>query len=265
MSDKYTDLLDTADRIAVVDLYPARLRTVISDLSAALRKTSALLTESRDYGSALVEELRARTEKLDQLLLLANSMDADFESYTKVHPAVQPKVKPLVWHEGDEPDEWKSGPYDVWREFGRYQLYHWSVVVGEPHKTASAAKAAAQADHEARILSALEPAVQPDAVQPGAATLMRWHDMLMQDFGDDLSSVVRDEMLALIDKPAVQPDLTDPAGNLTARGNAATWALYDANLTRMGALQPSHVNETPKSEHDERVMLTPATKGERDD
>lgn len=90
MSDKYTDLLDTADRIAVVDLYPARLRTVISDLSAALRETSALLTESRDYGSALVEELRARTEKLDQLLLLANSMDADFESYTKVHPAVQP-------------------------------------------------------------------------------------------------------------------------------------------------------------------------------
>ena len=162
MSDKYTDLLDDADRIAVVDLYPARLRTVISDLSAALRETSALLTESRDYGSALVEELRARTEKLDQLLLLANSMDADFESYTKVHPAVQPKVKPLVWHEGDEPDEWKSGPYDVWREFGRYQLYHWSVVVGEPHKTASAAKAAAQADHEARILPALEPAVQPD-------------------------------------------------------------------------------------------------------
>ena len=166
MSDKYTDLLDTADRIAVVDLYPARLRTVISDLSAALRETSALLTESRDYGSALVEELRARTEKLDQLLLLANSMDADFESYTKVHPAVQPKVKPLVWHEGDEPDEWKSGPYDVWREFGRYQLYHWSVVVGEPHKTASAAKAAAQADHEARILPALEPAVQPDLTDP---------------------------------------------------------------------------------------------------
>ena len=99
MSDKYTDLLDTADRIAVVDLYPARLRTVISDLSAALRETSALLTESRDYGSALVEELRARTEKLDQLLLLANSMDADFESYAKVHPAVQPDLTdPVVVH-----------------------------------------------------------------------------------------------------------------------------------------------------------------------
>ena len=52
------------------------------------------------------------------------------------------------------------------------------------------------------------------------------------------------------------------ASNLTARGNAATWALYDANLTRMGALQPAHVNETPKSEHDAGNMLTPATKGD---
>ena len=52
-----------------------------------------------------------------------------------------------------------------------------------------------------------------------------------------------------------------PAGNLTARGNAATWALYDANLTRMGTLHPAHVNETPKSEHDARDVLTPATKG----
>ena len=60
--------------------------------------------------------------------------------------------------------------------------------------------------------------------------------------------------------PAVQPD-TAPAGNLTARGNAATWALYDANLTRTGALRPAHVNETPKSEHDARDVLTPATKG----
>ena len=83
--------------------------------------------------------------------------------------------------------------------------------------------------------------------------------------------------------PAVQPDAA-PAGNLTARGNAATWALYDANLTHMGALQPdslcecgmtgpckwteckapilsAHVNETPKSEHDAANMLTPATKG----
>ena len=39
------------------------------------------------------------------------------------------------------------------------------------------------------------------AVQPDAAALIRWHDMLLQDFGDDLSSIVRTEMLALINKP----------------------------------------------------------------
>ena len=77
--------------------------------------------------------------------------------------AVQPaqvRVKPLVWHEGDEPDEWKSGPYDVWCELGKFQVYHWSIVKGAPHETAEAAKAAAQADYEARILAALDR--QPD-------------------------------------------------------------------------------------------------------
>jgi len=133
-----------------------------------------------------------------------------------------------------------------------------------------------------------------------------------------------DNMVAGLSQSAVQPD-TAPASNLTARGNAATWALYDANLTRMGALQHAvqpdaalleaaciaahdayevaahaagwvtnpqsrklwsevpeankiamragisaalalidkhaHVNETPKSEHEAAVMLTPATKG----
>lgn len=70
-------------------------------------------------------------------------------------PAAQVTVKPLEWFEGDEPDEWKSGPYDVWCELGKYQVYYWSIVMGEPHETAKAAKAAAQADYEARIRSAL--------------------------------------------------------------------------------------------------------------
>jgi hypothetical protein len=67
------------------------------------------------------------------------------------------RVLPLVWYEGDEPDEWKSGPYDVWCELGRFQLYYWSIVMGKPHDDADAAKAAAQADYEARILAALQP------------------------------------------------------------------------------------------------------------
>lgn len=45
------------------------------------------LAESRNYALALEEELRLRAEKTDQLLLLANSMDADFKAYAKAHPA----------------------------------------------------------------------------------------------------------------------------------------------------------------------------------
>lgn len=70
-------------------------------------------------------------------------------------PAVEVGIKPLEWFEGDEPDEWRSGPYDVWCELGKHQVYHWSIVMGEPHETAEAAKAAAQADYDARIRSAL--------------------------------------------------------------------------------------------------------------
>jgi len=86
MSDQYIALLDTADSIIKVDLYPARLRTAISDLSKALRETSVLLTESRTYALALEAELQHRAEKTDKLLSLANSMDADFQRYAEAHP-----------------------------------------------------------------------------------------------------------------------------------------------------------------------------------
>jgi hypothetical protein len=87
MGDQYASLLDTADRIVNVDLYPARLRAVIGDLSVALREASALLDESRAYGVALVEELRARAEKTDHFVAMAASMDADFQRYADAHPA----------------------------------------------------------------------------------------------------------------------------------------------------------------------------------
>ena len=38
------------------------------------------------------------------------------------------------------------------------------------------------------------------AVQPDAATLIRWHDMLMRDYPADLSSIVCAEMLALVER-----------------------------------------------------------------
>ena len=87
MTDQYASLLDTADRIVNVDLYPARLRAVIGDLSVALREAFALLDESRAYGVALVEELRARAEKTDHFVSMAASMDADFQRYADAHPA----------------------------------------------------------------------------------------------------------------------------------------------------------------------------------
>jgi 2-phospho-L-lactate guanylyltransferase (CobY/MobA/RfbA family) len=35
----------------------------------------------------------------------------------------------------------------------------------------------------------------------------------------------------------------------------------EAEVRALPAVQPAHVNETPKSEHEAAVMLTPATKG----
>ena len=87
-------------------------------------------------------------------------------------PAVQPKVKPLVW------DNKPLGGFHIAKlPFGGEIRIMWdlSLVHGERYvlhpfslgriafRTLDTAKAAAQADYEARILSALEPAVQPDA------------------------------------------------------------------------------------------------------
>ena len=100
------------------------------------------------------------------------------------------------------------------------------------------------------------------AVQPDAAAIIRWHDMLLRDFGDDLSSIVRAEMLAMLDKPGkeVMPDVPNDAPNAPDAAPAST---DDAG----GGAEPTavqtdaHVNETPKSEHEARDVLTPATKG----
>lgn len=87
MSDMNT-LLDTADRIVAADLHPARLRGVIGDLASALRETTALLKESREYGLAIVKELSARDRKHDHFAAMAASMDDDFQ-------ALQTAVKAL--------------------------------------------------------------------------------------------------------------------------------------------------------------------------
>lgn len=82
MTGTNENLLDDADRIVATDLYPARCRTVIANLAAALREQSLDLRESREYGAALVKELVDRAAQTDALLAMANSMDGDFKKFT---------------------------------------------------------------------------------------------------------------------------------------------------------------------------------------
>ena len=78
--------------------------------------------------------------------------------------------------------------------------------------------------------------------------------------------------------PAVQPDAREAARLLDdiacGRGmfgldpaQDLQWAMETAAaaLTLIDKTAAPHVNETPKSEHETRDVLTPATKGERDD
>ena len=88
MSDSLTTLLDTAGRIVDTDLYPARLRNVIAELTTALRETSSALTESREYSLALVQELKDRAAKQDAFTEMVSSMDADFAILTEAMQAL---------------------------------------------------------------------------------------------------------------------------------------------------------------------------------
>ncbi len=82
MREAMEKLLDDADRIVATDLHPARCRMVIADLAAALRELSLALAESREYGAAMVEELKARTERTEKFVAMAASMDEDFKTAT---------------------------------------------------------------------------------------------------------------------------------------------------------------------------------------
>lgn len=97
-------------------------------------------------------------------------------------PAVQPTVKPLVWMDfsdrGAKAQAWNEANYMIQRwSVGRWEVNASYPGYGAPidricqfHPTLEAAKAAAQADYEARILSALDmqPTISPKqlAAQP---------------------------------------------------------------------------------------------------
>jgi hypothetical protein len=100
---------------------------------------------------------------------------SDVEDLVRALPAVQPKVKPLVWERGIV--DWaKPLPGMKYVACSTIPEGYWAwwldgtdVRSVEPDE--ESAKAAAQADYEARILSALEPAVQPDAAAIREAAL----------------------------------------------------------------------------------------------
>lgn len=71
-------------------------------------------------------------------------------------------VKPLVWEDDEEVSSAIGAGFEYLVELSHNgSWYH--VDDGEPHSTREAAKAAAQADYERRILAALMPAAQDDA------------------------------------------------------------------------------------------------------
>ena len=100
--------------------------------------------------------------------------ERDFALKDFGNPAVQPKVKPLVWY-GKPADfymfaDTAFGLYEIGVEHGDEWFSDFTDhKSGKPVRLSSwqdgsiVPQDAAQADYEARILSALEPAVQPDA------------------------------------------------------------------------------------------------------
>lgn len=82
-------ILADADRVAATDLYPARCRTVISNLATALRSQSSDLVECREYAQGLEQELADRAAQTDRLLAMAHSMHEDFQAAVLVSDVSQ--------------------------------------------------------------------------------------------------------------------------------------------------------------------------------
>lgn len=166
-----------------------------------------LIARLRNYG-----HVGTVLEAADRIEALVKQCEGSARASAKIRacplfitalPAVVPVVRPLVWHEGDEPDEWKSGPYDVWCELGRFQLYYWSIVMGEPHETADAAKAAGQAHHEALVRAELTVTPAPDAQAVRDAALREAVAVVMEECWKDremkLAKRIEGRILAALD------------------------------------------------------------------
>lgn len=78
----------------------------------------------------------------------------------RIAPLLAPRVKPLVWFPSQYWKIWESGIYTVRCEYGRDGAETWVFAISGEHigdyPNQEAAEAAAQSDHERRILAALE-------------------------------------------------------------------------------------------------------------
>lgn len=134
-------------------------------------------------------------------------------------------VKPLEWHEGDEPHEWKSGPYDVWHELGKFQVYWWAIALGKPHDTEADAMAAANAHNAARIIAAMDQGALPAMVR---AAERRGYER-----GIDAS--------ALRYRAGSGPDSWD------------YFAIAEAAIIDLKSFNPALTDKNPQSEYDRKV------------
>jgi hypothetical protein len=206
---------------------------------------------------------------------------SDVWSAIRVLPAVQPRVKPLVWTYPTPADR-LCHAHETAPSFGGayhispdedsslgYWLLQWTLRVDDfctryggkitRHNDPEAAKAAAQADYEARILSALEPAVQPDAAaireeQPDSLDRVA-RAICLASFGDTNPVPVPDELMprawelirdrylilaeaairALIDNPGkeVMPDGSDRTeADIGPGDEAVAGAAQDGDVER---------------------------------
>lgn len=114
------------------------------------------------------------------------------------------RVKPLVWIVNELSDAVLAHDYFIIHGFKHFRLYrmvhniHGQESLGA-FDTLEAAKAAAQAHHEAAILSALEPQAVDDAmVERMRAALRPFSDAVFNDNGDltvDLGAATHDDFV----------------------------------------------------------------------
>lgn len=149
-----------------------------------------VMTVGETNQSRSAADLIKRDDVLAQVTYTSSSDDMCYAPFLidriAALPAVTVGVKPLVWTEvcerrsEEDPREEHTGGYEADCDFGSYVIdigwgsdsYYWSVMspdqfdIGSDFEDPEYAKAAAQADYEARILAALTPVADSPPADP---------------------------------------------------------------------------------------------------